>query len=99
MAKYHFTNKAIEDLSAIWNYTFDAWLERQADLYYAALISSCGDLAQNPNIGRNYEEIAENLYGYRANRHVIFYRVISDDEIEIVRILHGNMDLKNRIRE
>ena len=31
MAKYHFSNKAVEDLSAIWNYTFDAWSEHQAD--------------------------------------------------------------------
>ncbi len=34
MAKYTLTNKAVKDLSEIWNYTFDQWSERQADFYY-----------------------------------------------------------------
>lgn len=99
MAKFRFTNKAVEDLSDIWNYTFDVWSERQADFYYEMLISFCQEIAVNPALGKNYEEIIESLYGFRANKHVIFYRIISEEEIEIVRILHGSMDLKNRIRE
>jgi hypothetical protein len=39
MAKYSFTNKAIEDISNIWEYTFDNWSEKQADKYYSLLIS------------------------------------------------------------
>ncbi len=31
MAKYKLTNKAVKDLANIWNYTFEAWSERQAD--------------------------------------------------------------------
>ncbi len=31
MAKYQLTNKAVEDLTNIWEYTVDTWLERQAD--------------------------------------------------------------------
>jgi len=99
MGNYHLTNKAVEDLSDIWNYTVDTWSERQADLYYEMLIDFCQYLADSPKFGKNYDEIAEDLYGFRANKHVIFYRTISQNEIEIVRILHGSMDLKNRIRE
>ena len=99
MAKYRFSNKAVEDLSTIWNYTFDIWSEIQADLYYEMLINSCQEIAKNPSLGKNYEEITKNLFGYRASKHVIFYRIISNEEIEIVRILHGSMDLKNRVRE
>ena len=99
MAKYRFTNKAVEDLSNIWRYTVETWSERQADLYYEMLISCCQDVADHPAFGKRYDEIAEDLYGFRANRHIIFYRIISQNEIEIVRILHGTMDLKNRIRE
>ncbi|MDH6303432.1 toxin ParE1/3/4 [Parabacteroides sp. PF5-5] len=99
MAKYRFTNKAVEDLSNIWNYTVKTWSERQADLYYRMLIELCRDIADNPALGKNYEEISESLYGFIANKHIIFYRVISQDEVEIVRILHGSMDLKSRIGE
>ena len=31
MAKYHLTNKALEDLTNIWEYRVDTWSERQAD--------------------------------------------------------------------
>ena len=99
MVKYRFTNKAVEDLTDIWNYTFDVWSEAQADLYYKMLINSCIEIAKNPNLGKNYEEITKNLFGYKTNKHIIFYRIISSEDIEIVRIIHGSMDLKNRVSE
>lgn len=99
MAKYRFTNKAVEDLANIWNYTFDVWSEKQADIYYKMLITFCQEIANNPTLGKNYEEIAESLYGLRVGKHIIFYRIISTEEVEVVRILHGSMDLKNRIGE
>lgn len=99
MAKYRFTNKAVDDLSDIWNYTFDTWSERQADLYYETLIKFCEEIAEYPTFGKNYDEVEESLYGFKANKHVIFYRILPNGEIEIIRILHGSMDLKNRIKE
>ena len=33
MCKLRFTNKAVEDLSSIWRYTFQEWSEKQADEY------------------------------------------------------------------
>ena len=35
MANYNLTNKAVEDLEKIWDYTFQKWSEQQADKYYA----------------------------------------------------------------
>ena len=97
MAKYRFTNKAVEDLSDIWDYTLETWPERQADLYYEMLIGFCEDIVEHPELGKHYDEITEELYGFRANSHVIFYRRVSQDEIKVIRILHGSMDLKNRM--
>ncbi|MEN8192611.1 MAG: type II toxin-antitoxin system RelE/ParE family toxin [Bacteroidota bacterium] len=99
MANYNFTNKAVEDLSKIWNYTFETWSERQADTYYQMLIENCREIAENPDLGKNYNKVLENLFGFRAGRHIIFYRKIDINEIEITRILHEQMDLKNRIIE
>ena len=99
MAKYFLTKKAVEDLSRIWNYTYEVWSERQADKYYESLISACQNLAENPETGKPYEEIRKELYGFRINRHIIFYRVKKSDEIKVVRILHEQMDLKSRMRE
>ena len=98
MAKYVLTNKAVEDLSNIWNYTYEIWSENQADLYYELIISTCQELAQSPEKGKSFQEIAEEITGFRVGKHIIFFRQISSHEIEILRILHGSMDLKNRIR-
>lgn len=98
MAKYHLTNKAVEDLTNIWEYTVDTWSERQADDYYNMLIASFQKITENPRLfGLKYEEIAEGLRGYRANKHIIFYRILADGDILVIRILHQRMDLKLRL--
>ena len=99
MAKYKFTNKAVDDLTQIWNYTFDKWSENQADRYYHMLIENCKEIACNTDLGKNYSGVTENLLGFKAGRHIIFYRRIDENEIEITRVLHEQMDLKNRIEE
>lgn len=99
MAKYFFTNKAVEDLSNIYEYTYQSWSENQADKYYEELISFCQMLSENPNIGKNYSEIASDIFAFLTNRHIIFYRILDIDKIEITRIITANMDLKSRIKD
>ena len=99
MAKYKLTNKAVDDLTSIWIYTRDTWSENQADSYYFMLLEYCNEVASNPELGKNYSGVTEILFGFKAGRHIIFYRRIGETEIEITRILHEQMDLKNRIKE
>ncbi len=99
MADYKLTNKAVEDLNDIWEYTVEQWSEEQADRYYILLLDSFQDIANNPDLGKNYEGVRKELFGLKSNRHIIFYRKSADNPIEITRILHGRMDLKNRINE
>ncbi len=99
MAKYKLTNKAVDDLTQIWNYTFDKWSESQADKYYNLLLDTCADIANNTNLGKIYSGVIDNLLGFKVGRHIIFYRLIEKNEIEITRILHEQMDLKNRIKD
>ena len=99
MANYTLTNKAVEDLSKIWDYTFEAWSETQADRYYYMLLDSCQELADEKVSGKNYQEVKEDILGFRVGQHVIFYRKIKNNKIKIARILHSRMDLKSRMRE
>ena len=99
MAEYKLTHKAVEDLSKIWNYTFEVWSEKQADKYYDELISSCQENSEKPDLGKKYEGISKQLFGLKTNRHIIFYRTKSENYIEITRILHERMDLKKRLSE
>lgn len=99
MAEYKLTNKAVEDLNNIWEYTIEKWSEEQADRYYNLLVNSFQEIADNPDLGKNYQGIKKELFGLKTNGHIIFYRKSDDKPLEITRILHGRMDLKNRINE
>ena len=97
MAEFYLTNKAVEDLGDIWNYTTETWFENQAEIYYSLLIDSCQELANKPNQGKSYEVVERNVLCFKTGQHVIFYRIVTEKEIEVVRILHGMMDMKNHL--
>jgi toxin ParE1/3/4 len=99
MAKYFLTNKAVDDLSMIWQYTYEALSETQADKYYTLLTRSFQEIAMNPGLGRAYTEIDNSIVGYPVGKHIVFYHTIASDTIEVIRILHQRMDLKTRIQE
>ncbi len=99
MAKFKLTNKAVADLNGIWEYTAGKWSEKQADKYYRELIESCKWIADNPKLGKNYEGVTPTLFGFKENKHIIFFRTSEKDLIEITRILHERMDLKNSLEE
>lgn len=97
--KFSLSKQAVEDLSGIWAYTIQAWSETQADKYYYILLGFCQDLADGTIAARQYPEIHPDLFGARAGQHLIFFRQIRKDTIEVVRILHSRMDLRNRMEE
>jgi len=97
MAKYFLTNLALEDLTNIWNYTFDEWSEKQADKYYDSLLFACQEVAENPQFGKTYDNVISNLQGFRNGKHVIFYREMKPGIIEVARILHERMDFKRKL--
>ncbi len=99
MAKVIFRQQAIDDLNSIWNHTFERWSENQADKYYVSLRFAFKEIGENPQIGREYSEISRDLLGLKTGRHIIFYHIIAEDKIEVIRILHERMDLKNKLAE
>jgi toxin ParE1/3/4 len=66
MANYKLTNKAVADLTNIWNYTLENWSESQADKYYFMLLDNCNEVASNPELGKNYSLVAKRLLGFKA---------------------------------
>ncbi len=72
MANYIFTNKPVEDLSKIGDYTFEVWSETQADRYYTMLINTCLDLAEDQLSGKKYLVVEEGILGFKVGQHIIF---------------------------
>lgn len=99
MAKYFLTNKAVEDLSEIWEYTYDTWSERQADKYHEMLTTCFQEILEHPDLGKKYPEIDKGVMGFRVGKHIVFYRMTPSSDIEILRILHQRMDLKSRMQD
>lgn len=99
MAKVILRQEAINDLTDTWDYTLHEWSENQADKYYQQIKFACKEIGENPKIGKNYTEISKHLFGLKSGKHIIFYHLISEEEIEVIRILHERMDLKNIINE
>ena len=52
---------------------------------------------RNRHIGKVYSEISMGLFGLKSGKHIIFYHIVSENEIEVIRILHERMDLTNRL--
>lgn len=95
MKTYHLTRKAFQDLSEIWNYTFDNWSEEQANKYYSILIAGIINIASDKAYSsKPYFQISNNLWGYRVQHHIIFYQIENNDVL-VIRILHSSMDLKS----
>jgi toxin ParE1/3/4 len=96
MSSYSLSPEAKKDLLDIHAYTQTEWGRQQAQKYIYALEKRCDELAHSPHIGRERPELKPGYRSIAEGKHVIFYRV-SDSDIEILRILHGRMDIEQRI--
>lgn len=93
---YRISKEAANDLENIWLYTFENWSVEQADWYFNLLMDEIEYIAKNPKVGKDYSEVRKGYYRSRVKSHFIFYRV-NENEIEIIRILHQQMDIENRL--
>ena len=96
--KYRISQEAIKDLNKIWVYTFNKWSKEQADRYYDLIISEIDFIADNFMAGKPAEQTRKNYRVSKIKSHLIFYRKVDNDSVEIVRILHQRMDVKKRLK-
>ena len=97
--RYIISTKATEDLEKIWQYTYFRWSEKQADKYYNLIIEKIEFIAQNATVGRTMDDIKEGYRQYPVESHIIFYRISENNIVIVIRILHQNMDIPNRLKD
>jgi len=98
--KYRISKEALIDLEKIWLYTFEIWSKEQADHYFDLLMDEIEYLSENPKSGKDYNEIRKGYFRSRVKSHFIFYKInLKNEEIEIIRILHQQMDISSRLDE
>ncbi len=99
MPKYRLTGLANRDLNEIWEYTFEKWSIKQAEVYYEQFIESFNQITLNPDLGKFYDSIEPKLRGLKVARHIVFYELMDEETVEISRILHQSMDVRNRMKK
>ena len=83
------------DLEIIWDYTAEHWGLDQAERYTDDIRDACYDLASGHRQGRPVN-LRPGYLKYLIGSHVVYFRDHSD-RIEVVRILHGRMDVSRHL--
>jgi toxin ParE1/3/4 len=94
MKLFALTRKATIDLRAIAIYTEERWGKEQRDLYVRQLDDAFHMLGNAPLAGKTCDYIKTGYRKYPHGSHIIFYKSGKTEKIEIVRILHKNMDVE-----
>jgi toxin ParE1/3/4 len=90
----HFTRsaQAEEDLIATWlAIASDNLLA--ADRILDRIDAVCHMLALHPFAGAARDDIAPGLRYFPVTPHLVLYRILADDHVEIVRVVDGRRDL------
>ena len=98
--KYKISQEASRDIENIWLYTIEKWSIEQANRYFNLIIDEIEYLAEDPKSGKDYSEVRKGYFRSRIKSHFIFYKInIKNQEIEIIRILHQQMDIKIQLNK
>lgn len=93
MRRFRLTRTAEADLEEIASY-IAADNPQRARSFVAALRDSCARLADQPRIGRERPELGSLVRSIVVFRHyVLFYRLDTDGDAVIIRVLHGARDI------
>lgn len=95
MLKINLKPLARKDLLNIWQYSYNSWGAAQADKYLQGLEKAFKRLSSTPKLGRIIEEVMQGIRIHPHEHHLIIYKV-SDTSIEVVRVLHGRMDIQRQ---
>lgn len=99
MRGFTLTELAKADLKEIGRYTEEQWGRDQRS-YYLAMLNSCfQDIAANPLKGKDCSDVRIGYRKINAGSHVIYYRQVSEETVQIVRVLHGRMDVETRLEQ
>ena len=94
------SKEAASDLEKIWLYTFENWSIEQADRYYNLLLDELEYLAANPTSGKDYSHVRKGHLCSKVKSHFIFYKInLKKNELEVIRILHQQMDIETRLND
>jgi len=97
--KYKISKEASNDLEKIWLYTIENWSVDQADRYLNLIMDEIEYLSEKPSSGKDFSHIRKGYYRSKVKSHFVFYRINKEEILEVIRILHQNMDIETRLND
>ncbi len=85
------------DILEIWEY-IAADSIAQADLWVDDLDRRLDLQATQPKMGREREDLAPGLRSFPFGRYIVFFLSLKDG-IDVVRVMHGSLDIEERFHE
>ena len=85
------------DLIEIWSYISQRDFET-ADRFLERLETAFGELAQQPFMGRDREDLLPGLRSLPVGNYIIYYRAVKD-AVQVARVLNATRDVEAVFRE
>ena len=98
MAKLLLTNRALDDLAAVYDYSLSQFGQQVADRYLQQFDLAMQTLCDDPALLREREDCPGPLRFYRINKHWLVCDVI-DEQLFVLTIKHGAVDMPTRLAE
>jgi toxin ParE1/3/4 len=98
MLELKISSEAFSDLEKIWVYTLKTWSKDQADRYYKLIIDEIEFLRSNYHLGKSAEFIRPGYKVSFVKSHIIFYKIEDEHKLEVIRILHQNMNIEDWLK-
>ena len=102
--RYRFYRAADRQQDDIWRDTASRWGEGAAELYIRGLHAHLEKLAVSPRHWRHLppnlgfpKDVEQGVFVSRYRRHYIFFRLLNDDVLGIIALLHERMDVLPRL--
>ena len=92
MSRYVLSPAARDDLEQIWDYSSERSDYHQAEACLREVQHAIERVGSNPTIGRACNYVRSGYRKHAVGSHTLYYRVGSDDVIDVVRVLHQRMD-------
>jgi len=98
MAYVGISRRAAYDIDEIDTYSQQEWGQKVADSYIASIDLALQRLAENPGLLRPKSEVSSAFYLYPVREHYLVCAII-DQNIYVLTVKHGSLDLPERLKE
>ncbi len=98
MAYLGISRRAARDLEEIRSFSVEHWGHRVAEEYLDRVEEALQRLRQNPSLLRTKPEFSRHFRFFRVRRHYLVCCLV-EDNLYLVTVKHGSLDLPNRLAE